>query len=192
MPVPSASAANRRGRSNERQLVDAAQREVREHADAVLEIAEGGDEGGFLHDVRSFDRRRILDAPMSGHRLTWPHRAAFSRGAVADGEHEVHHRGVGRGELLPAFRTHAIGRVVQAFEHLEGEGIDLPLGLAAGRVGTEPALAVLAHNRFRQDRPGAVTGAEEKDVVDAFGHRQTSINSICPDLSKCFLVVNEI
>ena len=46
--------------------------------------------GDFVRS--SFDRRRIGNAPVRGHRLAWPIRALFPGSVVADRENEVEFR----------------------------------------------------------------------------------------------------
>ena len=92
------------------ELVQRGDRQGEEEADAAIEddvrIAEGaGDLFG-----RAADGGRIGDAPVRGHRLARPVGARFVGGIVADGEDEVHLRGVGSGELIPGFAAQAVGR----------------------------------------------------------------------------------
>ena len=74
------------------------------------------------------DGRGILDAPVRRHRLAGPDGASLAGGAVADREHEIHNRGAGIGELVPALRAKALGRVSERVQHLQREGIHVPLG----------------------------------------------------------------
>ena len=67
----------------------------------------------------AFDRRRVLDSPMRGHRLAGPDRADLARGIVANGEDEIE---LGRAvlrEFLPALRAVAVGRKPHLVERLE-------------------------------------------------------------------------
>src|SRR5687768_12725023 len=125
-------------------LVEACHGQRQEGGDPVLEVLEGLDERLFLFDVRTLDCRGILDAPMGRGRMAGPDRTALARGAVADGEDEVHRGRIRSGELVPALRAKAVRRVVKAVEHLQGEWIDDTLGLAASRESVEAAGAVLA------------------------------------------------
>src|SRR5712664_2979659 len=45
---------------------------------------------------------RIFKAPMRGNRLTWPDRAHFAGGVVADSDNEIHFWCARQGELVPA------------------------------------------------------------------------------------------
>jgi hypothetical protein len=40
---------------------------------------------------------------MRRHRMTGPDRADFTGGVIANGDDEIHHRRIGRCELVPAF-----------------------------------------------------------------------------------------
>src|SRR5258706_7646636 len=108
--------------------------------------------------------------------MGWPGHTEqlFSGRAVANGENKIHHRRVRSGEFRPTLRAHAVGGVVEAPKHLEREGIDLSLGLTSGREGAKAHAPVFAHDRFRQNRTGAVSGAQEENVVDAFRHGPSS------------------
>src|SRR3546814_5757522 len=64
----------------QRRRVETSNRQGRERRDAVLHVAEGRNEGGFLLDIRPIDGGRVFDAPMSCHRLARPDRAGFAGG----------------------------------------------------------------------------------------------------------------
>ncbi len=151
-------------RRRERQPVQRRHRQVDEQRDAVLEVAERGDEGTLLVDVAAFDGGRVLDAPVRGDRLARPQRTGFAGGVVADGQHEIHPRCVRPGEHLPALGGQPVDRIAVARQHLEGEGIDRALRHAAGREGVKAAAAVLAQDGFGHDRARRVSRAEEQDV----------------------------
>src|SRR5207248_10539545 len=107
---------------------------------------------------------RVLTPPMRRHRLARPYRAAFSGRIVANREDEIHHRRIGTRELLPALRAQIVGGVVATPENLDRKRIYDSLRLTAGGEAAEMLATVFPQDRFRQDRTGAVTGAQEENV----------------------------
>ncbi len=93
----SRSARAQRGR------VDCVDRQGRQRGDAVLNETQRGDEGGFLLAIRALDGGGIFDAPMRRHRMARPDRTGLAGRAVANREHEIHHRRIGTGKFSPAF-----------------------------------------------------------------------------------------
>jgi hypothetical protein len=194
--VPSASAVNRRGKSTsginwlspgrslltadiaqpspERQTIDALQRQACEDGNSIFEIAQRCNERGFLLYFRALGFGRVFNAPMRRHRLAGPYRAGLASGVVANRENEIHHGCIGACEFLPTLRTQIIDRVIENLENLDRKRIDCPLRLAAGGEGAEVAAAVFAQDRFRKNRTGAVSGAQEENVVDALRHGPSS------------------
>jgi hypothetical protein len=79
---------------------------------------------------------------MRRHRLSRPDWTGFARGGVADREDEIQFRRAGAGELVPALRPEAVGRVAIGVENPEREGVDPPLRMAAcgERVEVAPSL----------------------------------------------------
>src|SRR3546814_14687394 len=71
-----------------------------------------------------------------GHRRPGPDRANFMRGVVANGEHEIERRRVRAWEFLPALRAEAADIVVELLEQMQGEGVNLALGLATREIGS--------------------------------------------------------
>ena len=124
-------------------------------------------EGAFLVDIRAFDRCRVFDAPMRGHRLSRPDGTCFACRAVANREDEIHLRRIRRCELIPVFRAQALGWIAVGFERLERERIDRALRMAPRREGVEAPRSQFAKDAFREDRAGAVAGAEKEDVEDS-------------------------
>ena len=113
----------------ERQIVEAGERQRDEGLDAVAQKAKGRGEGALLLDLGALDGGGVRDAPMRRHRMAGPERARLARGAVADGEHEIHRRRIGGGELVPAFRAIAVGGIVKRGKRLERRaGFTAPLG----------------------------------------------------------------
>ena len=122
--------------------------------------------------IGPFDRGRVFDAPMGRHRLARPDRAHFGSGRVADREDEIHDRSARRCEFVPALRPQLVGRVVEAFKHLERERIDRAFGVASGREGAEAPAAHFPQDAFGDDRARAVAGAQEQNVEDTLSHEQ--------------------
>src|ERR1700719_133812 len=86
-------------------------------------------------------RSRIGHAPMGGHRLPRPYRARFGRGVVAERKGEIKLGYVRAGEFGPTFGAKSAHVVVQPFEDIDRIGVNVPLGMAAGREGTKPSLS---------------------------------------------------
>src|SRR5919107_203297 len=107
---------------------------------------------------------------MSYRGMPRPERTSLPGSAVADSDHEVHHRGMGLCVLIPAFRAVAVCGIAMGSQHLQRERVHAALGLTARRVCPEAALTILAQDAFSQDRPGRVAGAEEEHVVGSLTH----------------------
>src|SRR5664280_1720634 len=76
---------------SERERLQAVQRQSRKDRDSVLEVAQRGNEGGFLLNIRTFGLRGVLNAPVGRHRLPGPQRTAFAGGVVTDRKDKIHH-----------------------------------------------------------------------------------------------------
>lgn len=126
--LPDAAQAGRQRRS-----VQTIERQDRECTNAILQLPEGGGEGTRLCQAVALDRRRVFDAPVSRDGLIWPNGTGLAGGAVAYGEHEIQDRCPGLFEFVPTLGTQSLGRATKAFEGFDGERVDLPFGLAAGR-----------------------------------------------------------
>ena len=59
-----------------------------------------------------------------------PDRTDFARCVVANGEYEIHDRGVRLGKGFPAFGVQPLGRIANPLQQRDGVGIDRPLGVA--------------------------------------------------------------
>ena len=153
----------------QRRFVEAGNGKRRESPDPVAEIAERAHESGLPGNLRPFDRGRVFDSPMRRHRLPRPDRAGFAGCVVADGEHEIHDRGVRPGKFVPCLRAQALGGIVEVRQRRDGERVHFALGLPSGRVGAEAARAILVQDAFGEDRAGGIAGAEEQDIENAFG-----------------------
>src|SRR5262249_40894230 len=90
------------------QLIEAADRQRRENANALME-----------HPVRILERKRDLsrrafgfgwigNAPMRRHRLAGPHRTDLAGRVVADGEGKIERGRAGLRDLVPRLRTKAL------------------------------------------------------------------------------------
>src|SRR5215475_12075123 len=101
-------AADRIEPALQREPVEGAERQAGEQLYAVLQRREGLAKGAATLDLRAFDRGRVGQPPMSGHRLARPRRARFARGAVANGEDEVHDGCAGGCEFIPGLRSQAL------------------------------------------------------------------------------------
>jgi hypothetical protein len=66
---------NRIELSLQRQCIERIDSQTRKQLDAGIELAEGARERPALFFLRACDARRILDAPVRGHRLARPYRA---------------------------------------------------------------------------------------------------------------------
>ena len=154
----------------QRELVDRVHRQAGEDRDAIVQHAIGLGEGEMLLRLGAFDRGRVGHAPMRRHRLARPDRAGFAGGVVADREDEVHLGRAGRGELVPVLRAGEGRVVVEALQQLERIGMDLALGMRAGRERLEPAGADAVEDRLGDDRARRIAGAQEQDVEDLIAH----------------------
>src|SRR5262249_18735955 len=152
------------------QPIEAADRQGRENADALMQ-----------HPVRILERKRDLgrgafgfgrigNAPMRRHRLAGPHRTDFARRVVADGEGEIERRRAGLGELIPRLRTKARRVVAEALQELDCVRVYFALRLAARTVGMEFTGAELVQDGLGHDRARRVAGAQEQNV-ERMGHR---------------------
>src|SRR5205823_12972491 len=81
-----ADLAQLRGKGN---LVETFDRQSDESRDPVTQVTEGLGEGAFFLDFRAFDRGRVFDAPMRGHRLSRPCGTGFARSVVTEREREI-------------------------------------------------------------------------------------------------------
>src|SRR5690606_31410045 len=103
--------------------------------DPPLELAEGVRESRGLGGIAAFHRGRVGNAPVRADRAAGPDRAAFRRGAVADGEDQVE---LGPfGELAPAFRAVALGRIAERLERVDRPRVDRAGRVAPGAEGAE-------------------------------------------------------
>ena len=51
------------------------------------------------------EHRQVFDAPMSCHRMTWPHRTGFISCISANCNHNINGAVIRRGKFIPAFRA---------------------------------------------------------------------------------------
>src|SRR6267378_614335 len=86
---------------------------------------------------------------------------------IADGEHEIHFRRAGLGELVPALAAHTGRSQVQPFQQLDRERMHAAAREAAGAVTLEPSLAPMLDQRLGENASRRVGGAEKQDVVGA-------------------------
>jgi hypothetical protein len=63
------------------------------------------------------------------------------------------------GELIPAFRSHALHRKPKFSEQRERDGMDLTLGVASSRIGAETACAFTIEDRLGENRARTIAGA---------------------------------
>jgi hypothetical protein len=112
---------------------------------------------------------------MRRHRLSRPDRAGFIGRVVADGENEIHLGGAGNREFLPVLRTSEGRVVVEGFQKLERERMDLSFRVRSGRISLEPAGSDTIENRLGKDRPCRIAGAEKKNFI-WLTHRASSFN----------------
>ncbi len=152
------------------ELVEAANRQRCKHRDALTQHAVC-----VLERERDLGRvalrfRRIGDAPMRGHRLARPHRAGFTRGVVADGEHEIERRRAGLCELAPRLGAEVRRVVTEAVKQRDSVRVDVALRLAPGGIGAEPVRAELVENGFGDDRARRIASAKKKRVERPVTH----------------------
>src|SRR4029079_1666056 len=102
----------------QRHAIELLEPEAGEDLNPGIQLAERMVERLALHRVCALYRRRILDAPVGGHRLTRPNRAHLVCGVAADGEYEIEPRGAGPRELVPALAAKPVDRQVVALENL--------------------------------------------------------------------------
>src|SRR6266403_3443534 len=86
---------------------------------------------------------------------------------IADGEHEIHFRRAGLGELVPSLAAHTGRSQVQSFQQLDRERMHAAAREAAGAVTLEPSLAPMLDQRLGENASRRVAGAEKQDVVGA-------------------------
>src|SRR6478672_3156881 len=84
-------------------FVEAADRKRYEDANSLREHPVGIFEGKTDLCFGSVCIGGIRNAPMCGHRLTRPYRADFTRGVIANREHEIERRRARPGKLRPRF-----------------------------------------------------------------------------------------
>lgn len=107
---------------------------------------------------------------MCGHRLTRPYRADFTRGVIANREHEIEWRGARLGKLRPRFGTKMRRFIIQTLQELNCVCVDLPLGLASRAVCAKSSLPDPVQDSFGHDRACRVSGAEKQDVEGSVAH----------------------
>src|SRR3546814_10296016 len=78
-----------------------------------------------------------------------------------------------RSEFLPALRAEAADIVVELLEQMQGEGVNLALGLATRAERPEAAESFAAQDRLGHDRTGRIARAEEQHVQQPIGHDQS-------------------
>src|ERR1700693_6265986 len=83
------------------ELIQARQRQAQKQTDSAVEHHESITESALDFFRCAFGCCRIRNAPVSGHRLSWPDRTRFARRVVANGEHKIHLRRARLCELLP-------------------------------------------------------------------------------------------
>ena len=179
-PRPAAGSWRPRpGRSRQPRLqrhpVEARDRKRGESGDAVLQVAERGDEGGQPLNVGALGGRRVLDAPVRRHRLPGPDRADLAGGVVADGEHEIERAARRRGRTRPRASSAGLRSDSRVLEHLQRQRVDGALRVASGGERPEAAHAVPVEDAFGDHRARRVAGAEEEDVEDAVSHEAASV-----------------
>jgi hypothetical protein len=152
------------------ELVERAQREIGEDADAVAQHPIGLGEGQATLRLRPLGGGGVWNAPMGGHRLARPDRAHFIRRVVADGEDEIHHRRARCRKLVPALGAQGGGRVVHLAQQIERIGMNLALRMAAGAEALEAAGALAVEDAFRKDAARGISGAQEQHVINMIRH----------------------
>src|SRR6516225_7253503 len=103
---------------------------------------------------------------MSGHRSPGPHRTNLARRLVADGEHKIHDWRTRFGELVPAFAAQPAGIEMRLFEQIERERMHRTFWETAGAVAFEAALGPVIDQRFGENAPCRIAGAEKQHIVD--------------------------
>ena len=78
---------------------------------------------------------------MRGDRLAGPHGTWLGRGLVADREHEIEARAIGRGELVPAFGSQILGLIFQLVQQIERQRMHDAFGMAPRTEASEFSLA---------------------------------------------------
>jgi hypothetical protein len=100
-----------------------------------------------------------------------PRRAFLVRGAVAHREDEIEVRRVGTVKLRDVLGPEPRDVVALVLEDLHGEGVQLGLRFRAGGMHIEPAAAEVPQQRFGENRPGGISGANEEHAKGVGGHR---------------------
>ena len=114
--------------------------------------------------------RRILHAPVSGNRLTWPHWTSLTGSLVTHREHEVELRRARTRELIPTLAPQAFCRELKPFEELQGEWIDLTLRKASGAESHKASPSPPLDQDLAHDAARGVAGTKKKDIVWTFAH----------------------
>src|SRR5579862_4577999 len=138
--------------------------------DAVEECPVGFGESGSDHRLAAFRCGGIGHAPMGADRSSGPDRAGFAGRVVTHRDDEIERRRARPGEFAPRFRPEPVGRITETLEQRQGMRVDLAGWRRAGGVGDELPLSQPVHDRFREDRPRRISGAEEEDAPGTLAH----------------------
>src|SRR5439155_12183240 len=74
---------------------------------ALENIGDAKELAGFLL-IGSLKLPGIFHAPVRRHRLSGPDRTDFARCFIADSDHEIHHRRISLGELVPVLAVEPV------------------------------------------------------------------------------------
>jgi hypothetical protein len=117
-----------------------------------------------LFDLGSIDSSRIRQTPVGGDRLTRPNRADFARCVIADGEYKIHDGYTGPNKSIPALAAQSCGRQVERPQEPDSTRIDRTSGKTAYAETPEAISPPMVQQRFREDAPSQVSGAEGQDI----------------------------
>ena len=171
----------------ERESIDGSDRDRQQELDPAPQHAIGLIEGNGDFCLGSRSGLRIGNVPVRRCRMARPDRAGFVDCAVTHGEHEIHVRCAGPGELIQALGSQDCGVMAHVAQEVERVAIDGAERLASGTVGTEPALAEFVQDGLGQDRAGRVAVQRNRTLwtrsaVDGFlrDRRAVRVVSRCP------------
>src|SRR5262249_52516050 len=97
-------------------------------------------ECAYALNFSTFDRRRILNAPVDFTRLTRQNGADLAGGVATDSYDEIHHGCAACGKFFPALAPQPARRNTALLQEPQRQGMDLTFRVAARAKGPESTL----------------------------------------------------
>ncbi len=130
----------------ERQRIKRGYGQADKQGNATVKMTKGDGNRISLRVVMPFDCSRVLDTPMSRHRLPRPDGANLPRSVVADCEDKIKKWRIRRREFIPTLAVQVGARKALLFQQVNDKGVNASAGVATRAERVEPSVAYLIEN----------------------------------------------